>query len=84
MNMTNFMAEKTFQVPFTFEMTGRVWVKAPENISKKALLEKAEEVLEKMKLSEMLEISNYLPYTEQIDKEGVILEFSGKEAIFNG
>lgn len=61
---------KEFGIPFAFEMYGRIFVDAK---TKEEAIEKAQEKLEKMSVSEMIANAEYLEDSEEIDEEGIIL-----------
>lgn len=63
-----------YQVPFGYEMYGRIEVEAdtPEEAFKKA-----EEKLEKMSVAEMADNASFLEDSEEIDTDGVIIDENG-------
>lgn len=60
---------KKVMVPFAFEMYGYIEVEAK---NRDDAHKKAEEILEKMSVSDMLACSDYLQDSEEIDEEGII------------
>lgn len=60
-----------YGIPFAYERYGRIYVEAD---SVEEAKEKAEEVLGRMSLSEMEEITEYLPDSEEIDYDGIVLQ----------
>ena len=61
---------KTYEIPFAYEMYGRIEVEA-ESLDE--AYKKAEEELDRMTLSEMEAQAEYLPDSEEIDTDGNIL-----------
>lgn len=62
---------KEYRVPFAYERYGHVIVEAQ---SEGEALSKAETMLETMEPSELDALSEYLPDSEEIDREGIIKE----------
>lgn len=62
---------KEYRVPFAYERYGHVVVEAQ---SEEEAFSKAEKLIENMKPSELDALSEYLPDSEEIDREGVIKE----------
>ena len=58
-----------FDIPFVFEMYGRISVEAE---SLEEAYKKAEEKLGKMTTSDMLDNASYLEDSEEIDEEGIV------------
>jgi len=60
---------KSYGVPFAFEMYGRIYVDAE---SEEEAIRKAQDKLDKMTTADMIEASEYLADSEEIDEEGYI------------
>ena len=61
-------------VPFAYEKYGRIEVDAD---SKEKALKKAEELLDRMSVSDMEALSDYLQGSQEIDDEGIVLDENG-------
>ena len=62
-------------VPFSYKYYGMIEVDAE---SKEEAFTKAEELLDRMSVSDMEDSSDYLQDSEEIDTEGVVLDENGK------
>ena len=60
---------KNYDIPFAYEMYGRISVKAE---SKEEAIKLAEEKLNEMSVQDMADNASYLEDSEEIDEEGVI------------
>ena len=61
-------------MPFAYEKYGRIEVDAD---SKEKALKKAEELLDRMSVSDMEALSDYLQGSQEIDDEGIVLDENG-------
>ena len=61
-------------VPFAYEKYGRIEVDAD---SKEKALKRAEELLDRMSVSDMEALSDYLQGSQEIDDEGIVLDENG-------
>lgn len=65
---------KTYQIPFTYKRHGRITVKATSIAD---AYDMAKDKLTKMTVSQMAEISVYLPYSNAIELESMVLDENG-------
>lgn len=61
-------------VPFAYQKYGRIEVEAN---SREEAIHKAEKVLEDMNVSDMEALGDYLQDSEDIDKDGLVLDENG-------
>lgn len=67
---------RSYGVPFAFEMYGRINITLPgDEHTDSEIVKAAEKALEKMTTREMIECSQYLPDSEEIDYEGTMLDY---------
>ncbi len=67
-----------YQIPFAYERYGRIEVEAG---TLDEAFEKAEEKLAGMSVAEMEDVSEYLLDSEKIDRDGIVLDENGNEAL---
>ncbi len=72
-----------YQVPFAYERYGRLEIEAPENASRKEVIELAEQKLERLSLQVMDEMTTYLEDSEEIDYDGIIMDEKNNEVDFD-
>jgi Spy/CpxP family protein refolding chaperone len=66
-----------YYVPFAYEKMGRIEIDDPEVTNIEEAMNAAEKKLEEMSVSEMESLSEYLIDSEEIDREGVVLDENG-------
>ena len=66
-----------YWVPFAYERYGKLPVVVPKGTSAAELFQKAENVLEKLTVAQMDEYTEYLPDSEEIDREGNVKDGDG-------
>lgn len=66
-----------YYVPFAFQMYGRIRVDKADATNVSEAMEKAEEVLEKMGVADMVALADYLEDSEEIDYDGVVIDEDG-------
>jgi hypothetical protein len=62
------------KVPFAFEMYGEIEVEVKDTASREDVLDAAKDILEAMSLYEMLNVSDLLLDSDQIDSDGIIYD----------
>jgi hypothetical protein len=62
------------KVPFAFEMYGEIEVEVKDTASREDVLDAAKDILEAMSLDEMLNVSDLLLDSDQIDSDGIIYD----------
>ena len=70
-------SDGAYFIPFAFEMYGRIRVSKADATNVSEAMEKAEEVLEKMDVANMMALADYLEDSEGIDYDGVVIDEDG-------
>ena len=66
-----------YYVPFAFQMCGRIRVDKADATNVSEAMEKAEEALERMSVTDMVALADYLRDSEEIDYDGVVIDEDG-------
>ena len=70
-------SDGAYFVPFAFQMYGRIRVNKADAANVSEAKEKAEEVLEKMGVANMMALADYLQDSEEIDYDGIVIDEDG-------
>lgn len=66
-----------YWVPFAYERYGKLPVVVPKGTSAAELFQEAENVLDKLTVAQMDEYTEYLPDSEELDREGNVKDGDG-------